>query len=300
MISSRVVLLFVLMWVLAGNAGAAQTIDYETRRNEMRSCPVNMHVVGVDLDGNRLLCSDFFGPYNPAPVFETLTGNRDIFSTRACREGYAVTGISPVRNLVACAHTGFMESFTDRTTMRMGMRACPAGTVALGVDLEENGLLCGRRVDFCFGGLGQRCGITKEGLTTPLALCAAGICWINAGSWIHDECCWRFPNGYACRGGPQDVNDGNCANEFALAVAHLAAGYNWTRRVNFNERTLTGVVRFNEYCAPTGTIVHRNNVNRCCTRMARPLNQILDAPRIVNQKVDPIELASGNPRICRV
>ena len=299
MIAVRVILILLAISFFPRDASAAEVVDYGTRRNDMRSCPVNTHVVGVDLDGNRLLCSDSFGPYDPAPVFETLSGNRDLFSTRACRENYAVTGVSPARNRVACAHAGLMEKFTDRTTMRMGMHACPSATVVIGVDLDDGGLLCGRRVDFCFGGLGQRCGITKEGLTTPLALCAAGTCYINAGSWIHDECCWRFPNGYACRGGPQDVNDGHCGGEFSLAVAHLAAGYNWSRSVNFNERTLNGAVRFNAYCAPTGAIVHRDNVNRCCTRMARPLNPVLDAAQINRQQIYPTELVSGNPRVCR-
>ncbi|HEX6576562.1 MAG TPA: hypothetical protein VF042_16455 [Gemmatimonadaceae bacterium] len=299
MIATRIVLVAAMVSFIARDAAATEVIDYGTRRNDVRSCPVNMHVVGVDLDGNRLLCSDSFGPYEPAAVFETLSGNRDLSSTRACREGYAVTGVSPVRNSVACSHAGLMESFTDATTMRMGMHACPTGTVVIGVHLRGNGLLCGRRVDFCFGGLGQRCGVTKEGLATPFALCVAGVCWINAGSWIHDECCWRFPNGFACRGGPQDVNDGHCGEEFSLAVAHLAAGYSWTRSVSFNERTLNGAVRFNAYCAPAGTIVHRNNVSRCCSRMGRALDPIGDAPRITSQKIYPTEILAGNPRVCR-
>ena len=287
------------MAALPPQSRAAEIIDYGTMRNGIRTCPVNRIVTGVDLNGNRLLCSDSFGPYSPAATFELLTGNRNFLSTRACPEGYGVTGVSPVRNLVSCAHLGLMETVNDGGTMRLGMRACPAGMAVIGVDLNDNDLICGRRVDFCFGGLGQRCGPMKEGLSTPLALCANGTCFINAGSWIHDECCWRFPNGMACTAGPTAPHDGHCTTEFAKAVLHLAAGYNWPRQVSFDERTLNGNVRFNAYCAPNGFIVHRDDINRCCSRNGRPVNVLTDAPLIARQDLKTVEIMSGAPRVCR-
>src|SRR5690606_39386221 len=41
---------------------------------------------------------------------------------------------------------------------------------------------------YCFGALGADCGGAQSGIPTS-ALCAGGECYINAGSWEHDECC---------------------------------------------------------------------------------------------------------------
>jgi hypothetical protein len=295
----KAVLAALLVIATSRTASGTEIVDSGTMRNSMRSCPANMFIVGVDLDGNRLLCSDMFGPYTPTAVFETVDGSAVASGTKSCPTGYGVTGLSPVRNRVSCAHRGKMETFIDQTTVRSGMRACPVGTVVTGIGFTDNRLLCGRRVDFCFGGLGQRCGITKEGFDTPLALCVAGRCYVNAGSWIHDECCWRFPNGIACRAGPDRPHDGHCVTEFGKAVSHLALGYNWRRNVDFNVPNTTGNVTFVQYCAPNGTIVHRSDVARCCGRASRAFDPFRDTGQATSQNVSPVELVNGNARVCR-
>jgi len=289
-----------LSLLLPGVAHATEIIDYGTMRNNMRSCPVNMFVTGVDLDGNRLLCDNSFGPYTPAATFEMVDGTNMSGTRKSCATNFGVTGVSPVRNQVSCAHRGLMEVFNHNTTTRMGMKACPTGTVVVAVGLDDNTLRCGRRQDFCFGGLGERCGPTKEGLTTLLALCAVGACWINTGSWVHDQCCWRFPNGYACRSGPLTAHDGNCDGEFSKAVNHLALGYRWVRKVDFNQPNRTGTVVFAQYCAMNGTIVHRLDVAaHCCSRQGRPFDPLRDLPTASIQGLAPTEVRNGNARVCR-
>ena len=288
-------------FVMLAPAAAAGTeiIDYGTVRNGMRSCPVNMFVTGVDLDGNRLLCDDSFGRYTPAASFEVVDGSTMAGPQKSCPRHYGVTGVSPVTNRVSCAHRGLMEVAVHNTTTRLGMRACPRGSVVVAVGLADNTLRCGIREDFCFGGLGQRCGITKEGIETPLALCLNGRCWINAGSWIHDQCCWRFPNGYACREGPTGTNDGNCTAEFGKAVSQMLIGYRWARNVNFNVANRTGTVVFGQYCAENGWIVHRlDAAAHCCSRRARAVEPLRDANAVVRQELSPSELRNGNARVC--
>ena len=295
-------LLPVLMFcmLVPTKVSATEIVDYGTMRNNIRSCPVNMFVTGVDLDGNRLLCDNSFGPYIPSATFEIVDRTNMAGTRKSCATGFGVTGVSPVRNAVSCAHRGLMDSFVHNTTTRLGMRACPSGTVVVAVGLEDNTLRCGRREDFCFGGLGERCGITKEGLNTPYALCSNGVCWINTGSWIHDQCCWQFPNGYACRAGPTAAHDGHCVTEFSKAVNHLAIGYRWTRNVDFNQPNRTGTVVFAQYCAVNGTIVHRLDVTaHCCGRRGRPFDPLRDLTAAARQSLSPVEIRNGNARVCQ-
>jgi hypothetical protein len=296
--ASALVLTVLLMLTPAAAAGT-EIIDYGTTRNGMRSCPVNMFVTGVDLDGNRLLCDDSYGRYTPVASFEVVDLTTMVGSRKSCPRNYGVTGVSPVRNGVSCAHRGLMQVEVHTSTIRLGMKACPRGSVVVGVGLEDNSLRCGTREDFCFGALGQRCGITREGLDTPLALCLNGRCWINSGSWLHDQCCWRSPNGYACRGGPTETHDGSCVADFGRAVAHMLIGYRWIRDVNFGLANRGGTVIFGQYCAENGWIVHRMDVTpHCCSRRGRPLEFPRDAAAVVRQELSPTEVRNGNARAC--
>ncbi len=129
------------------------------------------------------------------------------------------------------------------------------------------------KTEYCFGALGAQCGGAQHNLPTT-ALCAAGHCQINAGSWEHDECCFANPKGMACQVGPVDYvtgHDGKCVNEWNKALARLGAGLNWTRRIDFNKPNSTGKVEFAAYCAPTGTRVLLEDVRYCCSRQADPV-----------------------------
>ena len=122
--------------------------------------------------------------------------------------------------------------------------------------------------EFCFGALGAGCGGAQVGLPVA-ALCSFGSCSINGGSWRHDECCFRNPQGMACRFGPADQvtgHDGNCVNEWNRALARL--GYTWRRNVDFNRPNTTGTVVFADYCARPGSEVHVNDVPFCCSGTA--------------------------------
>lgn len=127
----------------------------------------------------------------------------------------------------------------------------------------------------CFGALGADCGGAQDGIPIS-ALCAAGWCYINAGSWEHDECCEANPNGMACRNGPVDYvtgSDGSCVAEWNKALARLTSGLSWRRRVDFLEPNGTGRVVHGAYCAPSGAVVHRDDARYCCSRATRALTR---------------------------
>lgn len=287
----------------------AESIDTGTMRNGMRSCPISQFIVGIDLDGNRLLCSNQPVVNSAAvytAIFEIVDSSTTEHGLKACPEGYGMTGLSVINNKVSCAHVGKMSRVLFSTIRRSSTNACPAGRVMVGFDGDSDKVLCGRRIDSCFGAAGSRCGVQSEGFETPLALCANNQCLINAGSWDHDECCWQFPNGKVCRN-LVAPHDGKCATEFSKALTRLAAGYNWRRNISFSTLNDNGVVDRNAFCAPAGTIVHRNDADRCCSGSMRllanafadPLQAAKDGAKATAQGINPAELASGNARVCR-
>lgn len=136
------------------------------------------------------------------------------------------------------------------------------------------------KTEYCFGALGAECGGAQYNLPTT-ALCAAGLCQINAGSWEHDECCFAHPNGMACRLGPLDYatgHNGKCVKEWDKALARLGDGLSWTRRIDFGKPNSTGRVEFSAYCAPTGTRVPLEDVRYCCSRQADPVPALFGIP----------------------
>jgi hypothetical protein len=175
----------------------------------------------------------------------------------------------------------------DPTTFRLGDAPRPAGQPDLQVQSPRVSL----KTEYCFGALGAQCGGAQHNLPTT-ALCAAGLCQINAGSWEHDECCFANPKGLACQVGPADYltgHDGKCVNEWNKALARLAAGLNWTRRVDFNRPNTTGRVEFSLYCAETGVRVHQEDIRYCCSRQADPAPLLPGLPAIAGSQV----------RVCR-
>ena len=129
------------------------------------------------------------------------------------------------------------------------------------------------RKEHCFGALGMQCG-QPQPLLPVSALCANGSCFVNAGSWRHDECCFANPNGMACRMGPLDGltgHDGHCAAEWDKAVRLVSKGILWRRSVDFGRNNTTGRVEFTLYCAPRDTLISPEDASLCCSRSTRPL-----------------------------
>lgn len=169
--------------------------------------------------------------------------------------------------------------------------------VRLGCASPQAATVATQKQEFCFGALGAGCGGAQHNLPV-LALCANGRCYINAGSWAHDECCWRNPNGYVCKDGPFDLvtNQGAnaCRADFDKAVAHLSGGLNWSRSISFQRANTTGVVVHTEYCAPDGTVLKRQDARYCCSRAARTLRLPADLARLTAQGVaNPADPALG-------
>ncbi len=123
----------------------------------------------------------------------------------------------------------------------------------------------------CFGALGMDCG-GAQGPIPVTALCANGTCFINGGSWDHDECCFRSPGGVACNLPHPDDGTGTCGAFFAKAARLAAKGIFWSRRIDFSERNSTGRVVFAEYCAPANSLLPPGDVSKCCSGSTRALN----------------------------
>lgn len=123
----------------------------------------------------------------------------------------------------------------------------------------------------CFGALGAACG-QPQGLIPPTALCSNGTCFINGGSWDHDECCFRHKGGVACNLPNPDDGSGTCGREFGKALRLVAKGLFWSRRIDFSERNPTGTVNHGEYCAPAGTLLPPEDGPKCCSRATRGLD----------------------------
>ena len=126
----------------------------------------------------------------------------------------------------------------------------------------------------CFGAAGQNCGgWTGAGLELSSCNPVTHTCSINAGSWQHDECCIRNPQGAMCDGKMEElVGSGQvCQAEFEMAVKRLPTPFTWSRSVDFEARNATGIVDHGAYCAPAGTFVNVAAAEQrfCCTRQAR-------------------------------
>lgn len=123
----------------------------------------------------------------------------------------------------------------------------------------------------CFGALGAACG-QPQGLIPPTALCSNGVCFINGGSWEHDECCVRNRGGVGCNLPHPDDGSGTCGTSFAKAIRLATKGLMWSRRIDFNERNSTGTVNHAEYCAPANALLPPEDGGKCCSRATRGLN----------------------------
>lgn len=119
----------------------------------------------------------------------------------------------------------------------------------------------------CFGAAGSNCG-APAGPVNPLATCAGGLCLYNGGSLKHDECCAKNSSGHGC-GGPETFVSGErlCRTDMDRAVSRFASGFSWHRATDLSKVNTDGRLVAADVCAPSGTIVHREDEQFCCSRM---------------------------------
>ncbi len=131
------------------------------------------------------------------------------------------------------------------------------------------------RTEFCFGAIGAECGQPQADLPGA-ALCRLGVCFINGGSWEHDECCVDHRSGETCDFNPlhaaEAARDRACVAAWNKAVRLTSKGLSWSRAVDFNRGNSTGTVEFALYCAAANTFVPPEDGNKCCSRQTRALN----------------------------
>lgn len=155
-------------------------------------------------------------------------------------------------------------------------------------------------VERCFGAAGAQCGIGggQAGISTCIPMPIFGgylTCTVNDGSWKHDECCVRNPDGYMCGGaltGPFAV----CAAEFNYAFALNLTPFSWHRLVNGNVVDRDGEVDQPLYCAQSGSVVFSDHTPRCCDG-ARSLT-VLDVAAFSTRNAAWIP-ALIDARVCR-
>jgi hypothetical protein len=155
----------------------------------------------------------------------------------------------------------------------------------------SGGGTCSSGNNQCFGALGANCEGIPDGWGVPpivdeavRAGCLGGWCWINAGSWNHDQCCFANPNGQWCAGPASSFASG-CNASWDQAHHRLDHGLNWRRRIDTCRVDTDGVVDFAEYCAPAGTIVASTDAARCCSGATRAFNATTDASTAEAQRV---------------
>lgn len=131
------------------------------------------------------------------------------------------------------------------------------------------------RTEFCFGAIGAECGQPQADLPGA-ALCRAGICFINGGSWEHDECCFGHRSGMTCDFDPlhqaEAARDQTCVAAWNKAVRLTTKGLSWRRGVDFDRGNRSGSVEFALYCAPANALVPPEDGNKCCSGQTRALN----------------------------
>ncbi len=131
------------------------------------------------------------------------------------------------------------------------------------------------RVEHCFGAIGAECGQPQANIPGA-ALCRAGVCFINGGSWEHDQCCVRHRRGMSCDFDPlhqaEAARDQTCVPAWNKAVRLTTKGLSWRRNVDFARGNATGIVEFALFCAPANSLLPPEDADKCCTRQTRALN----------------------------
>lgn len=126
----------------------------------------------------------------------------------------------------------------------------------------------------CFGASGQGCGGWTVGEMPRVAFCTGAIanglavCAVSGGSMTHDPCCARDPNGKQCGGS----ENGQCTSEWNRAVRRAVWFYQWNRLIDTRRQNNTGLIERPLYCATSGSGIHKNDNEFCCSGRSRPGN----------------------------
>lgn len=128
---------------------------------------------------------------------------------------------------------------------------------------------------FCFGAAGPGCSTEASGGQAVYCRAVLGSseveCMVHAGSLEHDSCCFEHPNGRGCGRRPEDAR--YCAHEWSKSQERTRHGLYWTRRLDPREANRSGLVDFDQYCAPSGTVVAAGDERYCCSRSAVALDE---------------------------
>lgn len=176
----------------------------------------------------------------------------------------------------------------ETTVMKPPPGKCAPGDI--GCDGIPDGPVaaCGAGNNQCFGAVGMNCSGDGLGIVPSESIsqvgCQGSSCWVNAGSWLHDQCCTALPNGRWCDGIGSSLNAG-CVTQWDTATHRYSHNLGWKRTVDKCAVNNTGTVVFADYCAPTGTIVAAPDAIRCCGRASRGFNASTDAARAIAQGV---------------
>lgn len=178
------------------------------------------------------------------------------------------------------------ETNLDLSVMKPPIGKCQPGDV--GCDGVPDVPACAGSGERCFGAVGMGCTGDGVGVFPSESLwqvgCEGDSCWVNAGSWLHDQCCAADPGARWCRGPLSAFNDG-CTSQWNTATHRYNHNLGWKRTLDRCESNSTGTVVFADYCAPAGTIVAQPDAIRCCGRATRPFNATADAALARNQGV---------------
>ncbi|NQY41623.1 MAG: hypothetical protein HRT80_16190 [Henriciella sp.] len=132
----------------------------------------------------------------------------------------------------------------------------------------------------CFGAVGEGCAPMSwswEKLFPEGSSCSPTMrnnpyiveCLVNTGSWAHDECCVRNPQGKKC--GQQDREPNKCSAEWDHAFNHTLGGlYTWKRTVSKQVYNSSGYINEPLYCAPKGqALALGEGTEFCCSGRAK-------------------------------
>lgn len=150
--------------------------------------------------------------------------------------------------------------------------------------------------EFCFGGVGEGCGKFQVnasfswsyglqfGIDVRKSTCVPNgkghTCWVNSGSWTHDQCCVDNRDGVLCGGNDTSAA---CGDEWDRAVRRTVSWFTWSDY--FAPTPVTnGVVDFQDHCAPAGQLIEKpeswpgdndygfDDRELCCSKKARNLH----------------------------
>lgn len=122
----------------------------------------------------------------------------------------------------------------------------------------------------CFGAAGKGC--TTSAAAGEPVYCRPVLgsgeveCMVHAGSLEHDVCCFQHANGRGCSGGAEDPR--YCGYEWDKSRQRTSQGLYWTRRLRPQDVNRSGIVDFDQYCAPSGSVIAAGDDRYCCSRAA--------------------------------